>query len=169
MQLVWFSAAAVTTVPAAVAFGRVVPRDDAELFRRHLGLPGVSHVTGASGAWNEPGRHRRVHLDDGGGFREDLTRFDPPAGEGSADHEPRATGHFDYTVSEFSGPLAHLVSDGRARWEYRPHRGGSLIRWSYGYRPLPGRRLVVRYVVGPLWRSYMRAGLTECVRVAEGA
>ncbi|MCS5728349.1 SRPBCC family protein [Herbiconiux moechotypicola] len=159
MEHVWFTAAVETSVAAPTAFGRVVPRDDATLFRRHLGLPGVAGVRDATGEWDAPGRQRTVRLDDGGTFRETLLRYDP---EG-----PERVGHFDYRVTHYTGKLAHLVDEGIARWEFRPLARGSLIRWSYGYRPLPRRRFVVERIVGPLWRSYMRAGLAECARVAE--
>lgn len=162
MELVRFSVTGTTVVPAQVAFDRVVPRDDSTLFRGYLVLPAVKGITDASGPWNVVGQQRTVHLSDGGSFHEEITRFDRP---GSAD----SGGRFDYRVTRFTGILSKLVSDAEARWDYEPAPGGSRIRWSYGYRPLPRRRFIVKRLIGPIWLVYMRRSIAECVRVAEGA
>ncbi|WP_440711447.1 SRPBCC family protein [Herbiconiux sp. YIM B11900] len=162
MELVEFEAAAEAAVPPAEAFERVVPRDDATLFTGYLVLPAVVAVSEQTGPWNTPGEARTVHLSDGSRFREHLQRFEPPA-------DPAATGVFDYRVTDYTKILGRLVSDAQARWRFEPlPGGGSRIRWSYGFRPRPRCRFVVRRLIGPLWSVYMRRSLAVCVRVAEG-
>lgn len=164
MQHVWFETVGETAVPAAVAFARVVPRDDSTLFHRYLVLPGVTGVTDASGLWDSAGRTRTVHLSDGSRFREHLDVYEPPT-------MPDAAGRFDYTVTDYTKTLAHLVSDAEARWRFEPAgpgAEGSRIRWSYGFRPLPGRRAVVAHLIGPIWRRYMARSMAVCVAAADG-
>ncbi|MCS5715144.1 SRPBCC family protein [Herbiconiux sp. CPCC 205716] len=163
-QLVLFEAVGETAVPAAVAFARVVPRDDSTLFHRFLVLPGVTGVTDATGPWDTPGRTRTVHLSDGSRFREHLDVYEPPT-------HPDAPGRFDYTVTDYTKTLAHLVSDAEAHWRFEPagpSGEGSRIRWTYGFRPLPGRRFVVAHLIGPIWRAYMRRSMAVCVAAAHG-
>lgn len=183
MELVEFEATADTVASAADAFGRVVPRDDATLFTGYLVLPAVVRVSEQTGPWDRPGEARTVHLSDGSRFREHLQRFEPPAeavhaAEASDRADPSApahpaesgaTGVFDYGVTDYTKILGRLVSDAQARWRFEPLAGGgSRIRWSYGFRPRPRCRFVVRRLIGPIWSVYMRRSLAVCVRVAEG-
>jgi hypothetical protein len=163
MELVEFRVEGEAPVSARLAFGRVVPRDDRTLFRGCLRvLPAVVGVSDQTGPWNHPGEKRTVHLSDGSEFREELVRYAPP-------ETPDATGLFEYRVTGFTKTLGRLVSDAYASWHYEPRPSGSVIRWSYGFRPLPRRRFVVERVIGPIWRRSMRRSMAECVRVASGA
>lgn len=162
MELVEFEATAGTAVSAVEAFDRVVPRDDATLFTGYLVLPAVVGVSEQTGPWDRPGEARTVHLSDGSRFREHLQRFERPV-------DTASSGVFDYTVTDYTKILGRLVSDAQARWRFEPLAGGgSRIRWSYGFRPRPRCRFVVRRLIGPLWSVYMRHSLVVCVRVAEG-
>jgi hypothetical protein len=199
MKPVVFTEVIDTAVSARRAFDRVVPRDDAELFTGYLVLPAVTRVSDQTGPWTTPGSRRTVHLSDGGTFREHLLRHAPPAEPATTTPPakpdtttppaepstttppaepattepdtttPSAVGEFDYRVTDFTGALAHLVSEARASWRYEPTATGSRIRWTYEYVPLPRRRFVVERLIGPLWRRYMRRSLLVCARVAEGA
>jgi hypothetical protein len=163
MELVEFSVEGEAPVSARLAFDRVVPRDDSTLFRGYLRvLPAVVGVSHQTGPWNHPGEQRTVHLSDGSEFREELVQYAPP-------ETPDATGLFDYRVSGYTKILGRLVSDAYASWRYEPRPGGSVIRWTYGFRPLPRRRFVVQRLIGPIWRRYMLRSMAECVRVAAGA
>lgn len=161
MKPVVFTEIIDTSVSARVAFERVVPRDDAELFTGLLFLPAVTRISDQTGPWTTQGSRRTVHLSDGGTFREHLLRHTPPA--------ESAAGAFDYRVTDFTGALAHLVSEASASWRYESTSSGSRIRWTYEYVPLPRRRFVVERLIGPIWRRYMRRSLVVCARVAEGA
>ena len=161
MDLVEFSVSGSTSVTAGEAFDRVVPRDDNTLFLRYLVVPGVVSISGATGPWNTPGRRRTVHLSDGSSFREEIVQFDRPGENGPV-------GAFRYRVTGYTKMLGRLVSDARADWFYEPAEGGSRIRWVYGFRPMPGRRFIVRWLIGPIWSSSMRRSMGRCVAVAEG-
>ena len=171
MELVRFTVEGAAAVSAREAFERVVPRDDSTLFRGFLVLPAVVGVSEQTGPWDRAGEQRTVHLSDGSSFREELTRFVPPATRD-------ASGAFDYRVTAYTKLLALLVSDAEARWRFLPATSvgatgestgaaRSVIRWSYGFRPRRGRTLVVRLLIGPIWKVYMRRSMSECVRVAE--
>ncbi|MCS5721314.1 hypothetical protein N1028_10120 [Herbiconiux sp. CPCC 203407] len=170
MKPVVFTEVVDTAVSARLAFDRVVPRDDADLFTGYLVLPAVTGISDQTGAWTTPGSRRTVHLSDGGTFREHLLRHAPPAERAAPPAAaPPAAGEFDYRVTDFTGALSHLVSGASARWRFEPTSSGSRIRWTYEYVPLPRRRFVVERLIGPIWRRYMRRSLLVCARVAEGA
>jgi hypothetical protein len=44
-----------------------------------------------------------------------------------------------------------------------------LIRWTYEFKPLPGRRLILAGPFRPLWRRYMQRALDRMVDVVEAA
>ncbi|MDF2442208.1 MAG: hypothetical protein JWR01_411 [Subtercola sp.] len=160
-QLVMFTVVGVSFSPPEVAFDVVVPRDDSTLFKGYLKvLPAVvDTVDFEGGEYDHPGASRTVKLSDGGSFREEIVRYERP---GTA--APDAAGHFDYDVTLFTGILSRIVSEGVARWTYAPgSTGRTHIMWTYGYRPLPGRRFLVRRIIGPLWMQYMRRGMAEAL------
>ncbi|MEF2976334.1 SRPBCC family protein [Subtercola sp. YIM 133946] len=151
---VLFTAVGVSFSEPQFAFDVIVPRDDSTLFTGYLGvLPAVVGLENHGETYGAAGDSRTVFLSDGGSFREQIVRYERPA-------EPSAAGHFDYDVTQFTGVLSHIVSDASARWSYAPGTPGRThITWSYAYRPLPGRTLLVRRVIGPLWRRYMRRSM----------
>ena len=163
MELVDFTVAGEARVPPLTAFDRVVTRDDSTLFLGYLKvLPAVTGVSEQTGPWNHPGEQRTVHLSDGGRFREEITRYARP-------EEPGSRGWFDYRVTQYTKLLGRLVSDAHASWLYEPVGEATRIRWTYGFRPLPGRRFIVAHVIGPIWLRYMKRSMAECVRVASGS
>ena len=156
-QLVMFTVVGVSFSPPATAFDVVVPRDDATLFSGYLRV--LPAVVGADafdgGQYDHAGASRTVHLSDGGSFREHIVRYERPG-----ETAPDAPGHFDYDVTLFTGIFGRIVSDGTARWTYAPgSTGRTHITWTYGYRPLPGRRFLLKRIIGPLWLQYMRRGM----------
>lgn len=54
-------------------------------------------------------------------------------------------------------------------WNFNPDGDGTLLRWTYEFKPLPGRRWILGGPFAPLWRRYMVAALARCVRAAETA
>ncbi|MFB2581735.1 hypothetical protein ACEXQD_10805 [Herbiconiux sp. P15] len=90
MEPVVFTAAVDTVAGARVAFDRVVPRDDSDLFTGYLVLPAVTGVTDQTGSWTVPGSRRTVHLSDGGTFREHLLHHTPPPAAPPASTSPSA-------------------------------------------------------------------------------
>ncbi|WP_190147043.1 SRPBCC family protein, partial [Streptomyces coeruleorubidus] len=63
--------------------------------------------------------------------------------------------------------LAKLISGVRGEWSFLPDGTGTSIRWTYDFRPLPGRRWIVAGPFKQLWARYMRAALTRMVTVAQ--
>ncbi|RFA23401.1 SRPBCC family protein [Subtercola boreus] len=161
-ELIMFTVVGVSFSPPPTAFDVVVPRDDTTLFTGYLKvLPAVVDIVDFEGGeYDHPGASRTVKLSDGGSFREQIVRFERPGGTA-----PDAAGHFDYDVSAFTGILGGIVSDGVARWTYaHGSTGRTHITWTYGYRPLPGRRFIMKHLIGPLWMRYMRRGMAACLR-----
>lgn len=160
-RLVMFTVVGVSFSPPATAFDVVVPRDDTTLFTGYLKvLPAVVDIVDFEGGdYDHPGASRTVKLSDGGSFREEIVRHERPG-----ETAPDAAGHFDYDVTRFTGILSRIVSDATARWTYAPGTTGRThITWTYGYRPLPGRRFLVERVIGPLWMRYMRRGMAAAL------
>ena len=57
----------------------------------------------------------------------------------------------------------------RGEFNVNPDGDGTLIRWTYEFKPLPGRRWILAGPFAPLWRRYMVAALDQCVHVIETA
>ena len=51
--------------------------------------------------------------------------------------------------------------------DLHPDGDGTLIRWTYEFKPLPRRMFLLRRVVAPLWKQYMQAGVEGSARAAE--
>lgn len=140
--------------PPAHVFAVIVPIDLPLIFTGWGPLPGVRGVRGQTGPWNASGRTRRVDLTDGSTATEQLTEYTPPHG-------------FAYELTDLTGMLALLVTRVRGEWTYSPDGPGSVVRWTYSFFPRPGRGILVRSAVVPLWRRYATATLARAVRVVE--
>jgi Polyketide cyclase / dehydrase and lipid transport len=141
--------------PAASAFTTIVPIDLAKIFRGFGPLPRVAGTRDQTGPWDHVGARRVVELADGSEAHEELTAYEAPA-------------HFAYRVSGFTGPLRHLVSHADGAWWFSD-RGGDAghVRWTYVFQPRPGRALLVRAAIAPLWTIYQRRALEHAIREAE--
>jgi hypothetical protein len=143
---------AATTPDRAMAV--IAPIDLTRIFTGFGPLPAVVGTRGQTGGWDHPGAARTVLLGDGSEAREELTAYDPPS-------------HFAYRLSGFTGPLRLLVEGVHGAWWFTPNAGGGTgVRWTYAFRPRPGRGLIVRAVVAPLWRAYARRVLARATAAA---
>ncbi|RAO29565.1 hypothetical protein PSN13_04763 [Micromonospora saelicesensis] len=70
-------------------------------------------------------------------------------------------------LTGFTNVLSRLAAGVRGEFNFNPDGDGTLIRWTYEFKPLPGRRLILAGPFAPLWRRYMAAALRRCVQVAE--
>jgi len=70
-------------------------------------------------------------------------------------------GHsFAYEVTGFTNlVLRRLVYGVRGEWTFTPDGNGTVIRWTYEFKPLRRRYWLVRHMLAPLWRHYMQAGV----------
>ncbi|MFJ8506518.1 SRPBCC family protein [Streptomyces avermitilis] len=74
---------------------------------------------------------------------------------------------FAYQLTNFTNILSRLAAGARGEFNVNPDGDGTLIRWTYEFKPLPGRRWILAGPFTPLWRRYMAAALDRCVHVIE--
>jgi len=138
----------------ATAFRRIAPVDLPTVFHRVGPFPGVRSVANQTEAWDHAGPTRNPQFDDGSQADEQLTEYTDGVS-------------FAYQLTGFTNVLARLAAGVRGEWNFNPDGDGTLIRWTYEFKPLPGRRWILAGPFAPLWRRYMAAALDRCVRVAE--
>lgn len=136
------------------AFRVIAPIDLPSVFHRVGPFPGVRSVENQTAAWDHAGPTRNPVFEDGSRADEQLTEYV----EGVS---------FAYQLSGFTNVLSRLAAGIRGEWNFNPDGDGTVIRWTYEFLPLPGRRWVLAKPFALLWRRYMNAALDECVRVAE--
>jgi hypothetical protein len=140
-------------VTPARAFDVIVPIDLALIFGGWGPFPGVRGVNNQTGDWDRAGQSRNPDLSDGSTATETLTEYVP--------------GHsFAYELTGFTNSLRHLVHGVRGEWTFTPDGAATVIRWTYEFKPRPGRRMLVRRALAPLWRRYMQAAVEAAARVA---
>jgi Polyketide cyclase / dehydrase and lipid transport len=123
------------------AFDVVVPIDLAAVFRGSALLPAVTHTDGGSERWGTVGQHRTVHLADGGQLDERIVEV----------HRP---GLFRYEVVPTHGMLRLFIRRIDGQFVFAPSEaGGTVIRWTYVFRPRRGAHGIVR-AIAPAWRRY---------------
>lgn len=142
------------SVAPARAFEVIVPVDLSLIFRGWGPFPAVVGVDDQTSAWDHAGASRKPRLSDGSTAVETLTEYTPGHG-------------FAYELTGFTSPLGRLVDGVRGEWTFTPDRGATLIRWTYEFKPRPGRRLLIAVALAPLWRRYMRAALDAAAQIAE--
>ena len=64
-------------------------------------------------------------------------------------------------------PLPALVEGLRDEWTFAPDGEGTVIRWTYGFKPRRDRYLLVRRGLAPLWRHFVQAGIEAAARACE--
>jgi hypothetical protein len=143
-----------TRVAPADAFRLIVPIDLSRVFHRMAPFPGVTGVKHQTEAWDHVGPTRNPQFDDGSQADEQLTEYT----EGAS---------FAYQLTGFTNVLSRLAVGVRGEWNVNPDGDGTLIRWTYEFKPLPGRRWILAGPFAPLWRRYMVAAMERCVQVIE--
>ena len=119
-------------------------------------FPAVRGVKNQTGAWDHVGASRNPVLSDGTTATETLTEY--------------TVGHsFAYEVTGFTNILGKLVEGVRGEWTFTPDGEGTVIRWTYEFKPRRGRYFLVRRVLVPFWRHYMQAGIEAAARACEQA
>lgn len=143
-----------TRVSPADAFRVIAPIDLPIAFKKVGPFPGVVRVDNQTETWDHVGPTRNPQFEDGSQANEQLTEYT----EGVS---------FAYQLTNFTNVLARLSAGVRGEWNFNPDGTGTLIRWTYEFKPLPGRRAILAGPFTPLWRRYMAAALSKCVREAE--
>lgn len=138
----------------AEAFAVVVPIDLARIFTAWGPFPGVRRSLNQTGDWDTVGEQRNPDLTDGSTADERLTEYTP--------------GHsFAYELSNFTGSLRRLIAGVRGEWTFTPDGRSTVMRWTYEFKPLPGRITLFQVVVAPLWRRYAGRAITRAACAAE--
>ena len=143
-----------TSLSPEDAFRVIVPIDLSLVFKGWGPFPGVRGANNQTGAWDAPGQSRNPDLSDGTTAFERLTEFTAP-------HS------FAYEITDFTNALKRVVTGVRGEWTFTPDGVGTLIRWTYEFKPLPGRRFLLKNIVAPLWRRYMIEGIEGSAETAE--
>ncbi|MFI6937154.1 SRPBCC family protein [Streptomyces sp. NPDC050287] len=143
-----------SSVAPANAFRLIVPIDLSSVFHRVAPFPGVKGVANQTEAWDHVGPTRNPQFDDGSQADEQLIEYT----EGCS---------FAYQLTGFTNILSRLAAGVRGEWNFNPDGDGTLIRWTYEFKPLPGRRWILAGPFTPLWRRYMVAALARCLQVIE--
>jgi len=143
-----------TAAPPNRAFDIIVPIDLSLVFKGWGPFPAVRGVNNQTEAWDHAGPSRNPELSDGSTATERLTEY-------TAGHS------FAYELTEFTNVLRWLVDGVRGEWTFTPDGDGTVIRWTYEFKPLRGRYFLVRKGLAPLWRRYMQESVEAAARVAE--
>jgi Polyketide cyclase / dehydrase and lipid transport len=143
-----------STLSTQDAFRLNAPIDLSVVFKGWGPFPGVRGVKNQTGAWDGVGQSRNPELTDGSTASERITEYTAPSS-------------FAYEVAGFTDTLRLLIEGVRGEWTFTPDGDGTLIRWTYEFRPRPGRMFLIRRVVAPLWKQYMQQGVEGSARGAE--
>jgi hypothetical protein len=143
-----------TALSPAEAYRIIVPIDLSLVFKGWGPFPGVRGADNQTGAWDAVGQTRNPDLTDDSTAFEVLTELTP--------------GHsFAYETTEFTDVMGKLTEGVRGEWTFTPDGDGTVIRWTYEFKPLPGRHWLMKWFVVPLWHIYMQAGVINSARAAE--
>ena len=136
------------------AFKVNVPIDLSLVFKVWGPFPAVRGVENQTGAWDHVGASRNPVLSDGTTANETLTEY--------------TVGHsFAYEVTGFTNILGRLVEGVRGEWTFTPDGQGTVIRWTYEFKPRRGRYFLIRRRLAPLWRHYMQVGIEAAAKACE--
>lgn len=144
-------------LPPADAFEFITPIDLPKVFVALGPIPGVREVAYQTGAWDHVGAERSPQLTDGSQVNERLTQYD--------------RGHsFAYELTGFTNVFRHFLQGVRGEWTFTPDGAGTVIRWTYEFKPRTRtHRVRVQVGIAPLWRRYMRAALRRAISLLESA
>src|ERR1700722_6095714 len=135
------------------AFGIIVPIDLSLVFRGWGPFPGVRGANNQTGALGAVCESRNPDLADASTAFEVLP-------------ELNAGYSFAYETTEFTNLLGKVIEGVRDEWSFTPDGEGAVIRWTYEFKPLPRRYLLLKCVIVPLWRHYMQTGVVNSARAA---
>ena len=141
-------------VPPQQTFTTIAPIDLSLLFKGWGPFPAVRGVKNQIGPWDHVGASRNPDLSDGSTATERLTEY-------------TAGYSFAYELTAFTNVLRRLIHGVRGEWTFTSDGDGTMIRWTYEFKPLRGRSVLVRRGLAPLWRRYMQQGVDTAARIAE--
>jgi hypothetical protein len=143
-----------TPVAPGSAFDIVVPIDLSRVFHGWGPFPGVRGAKNQTGAWDHVGASRNPDLSDGSTATERLTEY--------------TSGHsFGYEITGFTNMLGKIAEGVRGEWTFTPDQQGTVIRWTYEFKPRPGCHPVIAFGLAPVWRRYMLDAIRATVSAVE--
>ena len=145
-----------SSLAPADAFRLIMPIDLPTVFDKVWPFPGVRSVANQTESWDHAGPTRNPQFEDGSQANEQFTE----CVDGVS---------FAYQLTGFTNVLSRLAVGVRGEWNFNPDGEGTLIRWTYEFKPLPGRRWIIAGPFAPLWRRYMVAALDRMVQWSEAA
>ncbi|THG32959.1 SRPBCC family protein [Naasia lichenicola] len=152
------------TVPATVqarsrrtpaeAFAVIVPGPLALIYEKWGPFPATREARDQTGAWDGVGQSRTLVLGDGTTLKEVIVEF-------------QGGRTFSYEATEFTNALGRLIHGVRGDWTFIEDGTGSIVRWTWEFKPRPFCRLPVRLLLVPLFRNYMQRAVGNAVRLAD--
>jgi hypothetical protein len=139
-----------TDLTPTQAFEVIVPIDLSLVFTGWGPFPGVRGANNQTGAWDHVGASRNPDLSDGSTANERLTEY-------------TAGRSFAYELTDFTNILGRVTSGVRGEWTFTPDGEGTLVRWTYEFKPRRHWAALIRFGLAPLWRRYMQAGIEGTV------
>jgi hypothetical protein len=134
------------------SFRIIAPIDLSKVFLADALFPGIAGVEEQKDSWDHTGVSRRPRFTDGTQVTETLTEY--------------VDGHgFAYELTGFTNALASLALGVRGEFSFLPDGEGSMIRWTYEFKPKRGRRWIIAGPFRPLWQRYMQKALERMVSV----
>lgn len=152
------------TVPATVqsrsrlsperAFAIIVPAPLPPIYEKWGPFPGTRDARNQIGGWDGVGQTRTLDLTDGTTAEELIVEYD--------------AGHsFSYEVTKFTNVLGRLIHGVRGDWTFIQDGDGSIVRWTWEFKPRPFCRLPVHLALVPLFRRYMQQAADNATRLAD--
>ena len=143
-----------TQVSPQAAFETVAPVDVAAVYKRWGPFPATREAKDQTGAWDAAGQTRTLLLSDGTTLHEHLLEYDH--------------GHsFAYDVTRITNSLGKLVFGVHGDWSFIPDGSGTVMRWTWEFKPRPGCYLPVRLLLTPLFRKYMQAAINNAAALVD--
>jgi hypothetical protein len=117
-------------------------------------LPAVVRTAEKTGAWDQVGSSRLIHLADGTTVREQVTHYEAP-------------GYFAYRVWDFGNPIIKTLATGaRGEWTFTADPEGTRVVWTYTFTAKNGfTALPLSGIAQVLWRGYMDVCLQNSERL----
>lgn len=145
-----------SALPPHQALATIAAMPLPDVFLRWGPFPGVVSVDGQNGPWDTPGRSRHPRFTDGGTALETLVEYAP----GSS---------FAYELRDFTDVFGRVVAGVRGEWTFTPDGDGSVVRWTWEFKPTRRSRPLLAAGVVPLYRHYMQRVIDLSVELADRA
>jgi Polyketide cyclase / dehydrase and lipid transport len=134
-------------VPCSQLFEWFIPVRLVDILPGYGPLPAVVKTSDQSGAWDQPGSNRTVHLADGNTVFEEVTDC----------HRPD---YFAYRVRKFTNFIRILAKEAEGQWWFVEEGDNSEVKWKYSFYAHNAFTALLLYpIVKLFWSGYMREGM----------